>query len=754
MKYLTRALALAASAYASIAIADELHEDHHYSEEIIVSAPFNQKEADTALPINILTDEQLAREVEDTLGGTLKNQIGIHNSSFGPSVGQAVIRGQTGNRVQVLQNSVNNIDVSAASPDHVNGLEPALANKIEVLRGPSTLLYGNAAIGGVVNVIDNRIPESSFDKPTFMIEQSHNTVNEENKTVAKFNASFGGLNLHFDGFTRDNDNVEIKGYAIDEAALELLEDEHGHEEEGEHHDEEEEHHDEDEEHHDEDEHHDEEEELTNTKGFIGNSDAESEGYTFGASFSGDRGFIGFSISEIENDYGLPPGSHGGHHDEHGEEEHHDEDEEEHHDEDEEHHDEDEHGEEGQEFVRLEVEQTRYDLKGELNFETGFIQNVRGAINYTDYEHQEIEFEGDGTAFLGTTFSNEGYEGRFTLSHAPINNWQGVWGLQFSDTEFSAIGEEAFIPETDSTGYALFLVERLELEDITWELGYRYEYREHDAGASCDRDEGANSLSASVLYDFSESSNLLVAASRSERSPTLEERFSNVQSNGCAPSADPEDWVTHVATGLIEVGNPDLDKEVSTNVEVGFHSHAERLEAELNVYYNQIDDYIYLADGGEFEETPVALYSAEDATFYGIEGRVVYQAFENEYGSLDLSLQGDMVRAEFDNAGDVPRIPPDRIGVGLTWHGSNWTFSTNLTEVADQDQVGVGEFETDGYTLLDAYADIHFKVGQGELLLFAKGSNLLDEEIRTHTSYLKNYAPEPGRGVRVGIRFNY
>ena len=119
MKYLTRALALAASAYASIAIADELHEDHHYSEEIIVSAPFSQKEADTALPINILTDEQLAREVEDTLGGTLKNQIGIHNSSFGPSVGQAVIRGQTGNRVQVLQNSVNNIDVSAAARTQV-----------------------------------------------------------------------------------------------------------------------------------------------------------------------------------------------------------------------------------------------------------------------------------------------------------------------------------------------------------------------------------------------------------------------------------------------------------------------------------------------------------------------------------------------------------------------------------------------------------------------------------------------------------
>ncbi|MBO6564075.1 MAG: TonB-dependent receptor, partial [Pseudomonadales bacterium] len=515
--------------------------------------------------------------------------------------------------------------------------------------------------------------------------------------------------------------------------------------------------------HDEDEHHDEEEELTNTKGFIGNSDAESEGYTFGASFSGDRGFIGFSISEIENNYGLPPGAHGGHHDEHGhddDEEHHDDDEEhhddeeEHHDEEEGHHDEGEHEEEGEEFVRIDMEQTRYDLKGELNFDSGFIQKVRGAVNYTDYEHQEIEFEGDGTAFIGTTFANEGYEGRITMNHAPINNWQGVWGLQFSDTEFSAIGEEAFIPEIDSTGYALFLVERLELEDITWELGYRYEFREHDAGMSCDRDEGANSLSASLLYDFSEASNILVAASRSERSPTLEERFANVQSSSCSVATDPEEWVTHVATGLLELGDPDLDKEVSTNIEFGFHSHSERLETELNVYYNQIDDYIYLADGGEFEETPIAVYTAEDAAFYGLEGKVVYQAFENEYGSLDLSLQGDLVRAEFDSAGDVPRIPPDRIGVGLTWHGSNWTFSTNLTEVADQDQTAIGEFETDGYTLLDVYTDIHFKVGQGELLLFAKGSNLLDEEIRNHTSYLKNYAPEPGRGVRVGLRFNY
>ena len=724
MRISRNALILAVSAAVSPAFADkDRHDEYHYDEVIVVSAPFQKSEADTALPVTVLTGERLAKEVEDTLGATLKNQIGIHSTSFGPNVGQAVIRGQSGNRVQILQNSVANIDVSAVSPDHTNGLEPALASQIEVIRGPSTLLYGNGAIGGIVNVIDNRIPESGFDQPAFMIEQSHNTVSEENKTVAKFNTSFGSLNLHFDGFTRDNDDVEIDGYAIDEAALEFEEE---HDEEGEEH---------------------EDEEIMNSKGYISNSDADSDGYTFGASFSGDEGFIGVSVSEISNEYGLPGGTHG-HEDEHEDEEHEGEEHEG------EEHDEEEHEDEGQEFVRINLDQTRYDMKGELRFDSGFIQNIRGSVNYTDYEHQEIEIEGDGSAFIGTEYSNEGYEGRFTMAHAAVGGWNGVVGMQFSDSEFSALGEEAYIEETDSTGYALFLVERLEAEELTWELGYRYEYLETDPGASCDRDENTSSISASVLYDLNEESNIMFAASRSERAPTLEERYSNVQTAGCAVSTDPEDWVTHVATGMLELGDPNLDKEVAMNVELGFRKHRGPLTGEFSVYYNKIDDYIYLADVGEFEETPVGQYTAEDATFYGLEGSLVYTALTNQHGELDLSLKGDMVRADFDNSGDIPRIPADRIGVGFTWHAAHWSASIDLTEVMDQDHAAVGESETDGYTMLDIYADYHFDLGNSDLLVFAKGTNLLDEEVRNHTSFLKNYAPEPGRGVRVGIRFNY
>ena len=296
--------------------AEEVH-DEDTLQEIVITAPFEESEAETALPIGILTGEALQEKMGNSLGDTLKNEIGVNNASFGTGVGQPIIRGQTGGRVTILQNGVGVTDASNLSPDHANSTEANLANRIEVVRGPSTLLYGSGAIGGVVNVIDNRVPESLVEETQFVIQQSRNSVNDENKTIVRLDASAGNIAFHLDAFRRESDNVEIKGFAVDEFAVETLEElVHEHLEEEHHDDDEEEHHDEDEE-----EHHDEDEEFENTNGFIGNSDSESDGGTVGFSWVGNRGFIGFSVNELNNNYGLPPGahSHG-----HGEEEHEDE----------------------------------------------------------------------------------------------------------------------------------------------------------------------------------------------------------------------------------------------------------------------------------------------------------------------------------------------------------------------------------------------------------------------------------------------
>ena len=463
----------------------------------------------------------------------------------------------------------------------------------------------------------------------------------------------------------------------------------------------------------------------------------------GTSISGERGFIGISVAALDSNYGLPGGTHG-HHDEEHDDEHEDD------------LGDDEHGEEeeGEEFVRIDMEQTRYDLKGEYRFESGFLERFQASINYTDYEHLELEIEPDGSAIVGTVYNNEGYEGRFTATHNQIGHLQGVWGLQLYSTEFSALGEEAFIPRADSTGFALFAIERIDADRMSWEFGYRYGYNKTDPEESCERDESTHSLSASMLYDLNSDSNIMIALSSSERAPTLEERYSNVQISGCAASSDPEELIAHVATGRLEIGDANLGKEKASNIEIGFRQHSGKLTGEFSVYYNEISDYIFLNDSGEFEEQTISSYAAEDATFYGVEGRLAYETLQSKYGELDLSLQADLVKASFDTGGDVPRIPPARLGIGVAWHATAWSLNLKLTEVFDQKDAAVEEFETEGYTALELYADYHIDLSSGELLFFAKGSNLLNEEIRNHTSFLKNFSPEPGRGVRLGVRYTY
>ncbi len=725
---------LLATAHAGAVSAQSARETHTEEslQEIVVTAAFADSEAETALPIGVLTGEELAEKVSNSLGDTLKNEIGVNSASFGTGVGQPIIRGQTGNRVSVLQNGVGVTDASNVSPDHANGVEAVLANRLEVVRGPSTLLYGSGAVGGVVNVIDNRVPETLMDAPEFIIQQSRNSVNDENKTVVRLDASAGNFAFHLDAYTRENDNVEVPGLAVDESAVERLEElvaEHlAHEHAGE-------------EIHDEEAGH-ADEAFDNSNGFIGNSDSEADAGTLGFSYVGDNGFIGFSANRLESNYGLPPGAHAH---AHGEEEHLDE-----------HVEEQAEAHEEVEFVRIDMESTRYDLRGMVSFTNSWVDNIRGAIGVTDYQHAEVEFFEAGGSGIGTLYSSEGSEGRFTLEHIPVGNWSGVWGLQFTDSEFSAAGEEAFIPRSDIGSLGLFAVERFTQGNLTAELGFRFEDNDVDPVGRCGFDGSATSLSGSVLYDMDAESNVLFGLSRSERAPTVEELYSNTDAATCAAYADAENFVLHAATNLLEIGNPNLSEETSQNVEFGYRKHSGAWTGEVSAYYNAIDDYIFLdLTGAEHEGQAIASYLARDAIFRGLEAEISFTLMERGATSLVLGLFGDLVDAEFDSDGNVPRIPAAKVGGELRYFGPNWTMHLHLTRVDDQDDVGELELGTAGYSLLSLYVDYHWDFGaDSELKVFVRGDNLLDEEVRNHASFLKNYAPEPGRGVTLGLRFEY
>ncbi len=694
-------------------------------EEIIVSTPFEQSAAQTALPVGSLSGEELREKLGNTLGETLRNEIGITSASFGPGIGHPVIRGQSGNRVSVLSNGVGVTDASNQSPDHAEGIEAALADRLEVIRGPATLLYGSGAVGGVVNVIDGRIPDRLVSAPEFFVEQSHNSVSNENKTVLRLDSAAGAMAFHLDAFSRENDNVEIPGFALDVAALEATEELlHGEEELAE-------------------EHEEHEEEFINSNGFIGNTNSEAEGGSLGLSWVGDRGFFGVSVNSLNNNYGLPLGTHSGAHEEHAEdvdagvvEDGHD------------------HGD--LEFVRIDMEKMRYDARGRLNLSSGTFNALDFSLGLTDYEHREVETFADGDQEVGTRFNNEGIEGRITLSHEHSESRSGVWGLQMTETDFAAIGEEAFIPESNVSSLGLFGVERYTRGRLTGEFGVRHEWNDVEASSLCGNSENALSVSASALFDISEAGNMHLGWSRSQRTPTVEELYSNVDAITCQTYADPEALTLHAATNLLEIGNSELSKETASNFEVGYRQHTGPLTGQFSAYYNQISDYIYLdIVGEEFEGQQIARYLARDATFSGVEGEVSFALLEGVNTTLEMTVFGDFVHARFDAGGNVPRIPPAKFGAELRLFGSNWSAHLHATRATEQDRTGATELPTDAYTLLSLYADYHFDIGaNSEFKVFARGNNLLDEEVRNHTSFLKNYAPEPGRGVVLGIRFDY
>ncbi|MFK7977879.1 MAG: TonB-dependent receptor [Halioglobus sp.] len=686
-------------------------------EHVLVSVPIHKKTSETALPVTVLSGETLRRAVSSTIGETLADMPGVASASFGPGVGRPVIRGQQGARAITLNNGIAAADVSSLSPDHAVSVEPMLAESIEVLRGPSTLLYGGGAIGGVINVVDNRIPRAAIEGVQGAVEYRNDSATSMDTAVVKLEAGTGDFAFHFSGTARDFDNQDIPGLAIDEAAVEEQEELLG----GEH----------DEEH--------EEEELENSDGFIDNTDGDAENFTLGASYQfGERGFIGFAYNSFETEYGIPPGSHG-HEEEHGDEEHEDE---EHEDEE---HEGEEHSEEEEEIIRIDLKQERYDAQLHYHdLAPGLIDVARAFLTYTDYEH--VELEGDE---VGTRFERETWEGRLELVREADDH--SVVGVQWRADEFVATGEEAYVPQTDSLEWGLFYIQDFHADDWQFEIGARADWVERDPqalGASSE-DFTSFSYSGAGIYTIDPSWSLGLALSRSERAPATEELFSNFGNAG-------EGLVTHAATAAIEVGDPNLDQESSVNADISLKWQQDDAWAEVTVFYNVFQDYIFLLNTGtDVDETPVYAYEQDDAEFYGIEIDSSFALAEVANGALALSVFGDMITAEFDNAGDVPRLPPRRLGAQLTWTGNALGAYLRVVDADDQDNPGNFETDTDGYTRWDAGVDYRVALSSDvELLAFLKWKNISDEEIRLSTSFLRNYAPQAGESVEAGIRFTF
>jgi iron complex outermembrane receptor protein len=678
-------------------------------DKVVISAhSFDQGQDEMAQPATLLTDEDLNRQRATSLGETLSAQPGIHNSSYGSSVGRPVVRGMSGARVKVLQDGIDTLDASTISPDHGVNADAQSATKIEVLRGPATLMYGSGAFGGVVNVVDERIP-TGLAQPSTNIRVQYDTVNK-GKTAAMNHSDSVDLSSGNEVHWR----VSASHFRSDEYELPELA-EHDEHEEGE-----------TEEAHDE----------HATEETLGNSDSSySNNLTLGSSYAFPSGYVGIALSESKSEYGLPGHVHEEEHVE-GEtaEEH------------------EQHESEG---ARIEMRQRRIDLDSRFDQPLEGIDSVKFRIGFNDYRHDEIE---DGV--VGTKFRRKGFEGRSEVLLAPVDSLfqtklsQAV-GIQFSQDTFKAVGEEAVVPKTDSSLVGVFWLGKTKVSDWGIELGARLEQaklspsKPDSINPICEteglnaeqyknKDFDTHSLSLGLVRDLnfagSQGWQLVGSLTSAQRAPATEELFS------CG---------AHAATQTFDVGNPNLKVEEALNIEVGVRKTKGQLTTALNLYQNNISDFIY-AQNANREVDGFGQYNVvqQDATFVGGELDVAFQLIEG----LTLTGMADRVRAN-----DLPRIPADRIGLGFEASSmalfstqSDWMLFGQWQQIQKQDQVADNEEVSLGYDLLSLGVTYQAMLANNEYRIDLKANNLFDEEVRQHTSFVKEQAPQPGRNVSLAL----
>ena len=686
MSFPKNILTLSILAVASVSVFASEHEQATMLDTIRIKAhPLEQTSKDFAVADTVVDQKRLAQGAV-TIGEALSGETGISSNQFGAGSSRPVIRGQDGPRIKILQNSSENIDVYTLSPDHAVTVDPALAKQVEVIRGPSTLLFGAGTVGGLVNVTDSKLPTAMPEKGyEGNATLRYNTGSDEKLATAGVTLGLGDqVALRVEGLKREANDYIAPDYV-----------------------------------------HEGEKERR-----VDNTFAKGQTVNFGLSWIYDRGFTGISYSNRQDQYGLPGHSHEyeschlhglslhcGEHD-------HDEDGHDHED-----HDQD-HAHEAGPWIDLKSE--RYDVRTELDDPFAGFKKLRAQASYTDYQHDEIEED-----TIATRFKNKGYHGRLELVHNPLGAWEGVIGTQYGQQKLELTGEEAFLAPNTTKKWSVFALEHAQLNDVHVELAARAEKQKIDIDDSSkkDFDGSAFSVSGAANWEFAPNYKLSLVTSHQERLPLAQELYAD---GG------------HFATNTYELGNDQLSKEKSNNVELGFHYDDNTFDYHVHVYHNWFDDYIYAQTLDRYKDFRLVQYAQDKAKFYGAEAEAGYQISP----IYKLSVFGDYVRGKIDND-NAPRVPAGRLGTKLNADfDDHWSGSAEYYHVFQQDKIAAYETDSQSYNMLNlgvAYSGKYSNVS--DYRVFLNANNLLDDQVYQHASFLSTI-PQVGRNFSVGVNFSF
>ncbi len=662
---------------------------------------------------------------QNSIGDALQNEPGIAVRSFGPGSSRPIIRGFDGDRVLILDDGVRTGDLSSQSGDHGVTIDPNSAERIEIVRGPATLLYGSNAVGGLVNIISPQeaMHESMFQGTRAQISTDVGNANAQAGVNVNLQHAEGGLRLWAGGSTRRTGDYDTPEGTIGNSATE----------------------------------------LSNARAGVGYDDGTffaSGGFTF------ERGRYGVPFADE---------FHGGH------DVHDDEDEEE----------EEEEGVEIDLSTRRQV--GRFDV-GLRNLSNRLIEGLRVTMNVIDWGHDELEIE-EGLENIDTSFTNRSYIVRAEFDQRQTERFAGRFGAWTQVRDFEAVGLEALAPRTDLTAMAAFAYEEVDFGPVRVQFGGRIErnsYRAGDrmiglddedhgeededhAGEGEDEDHGEEeegedededhgdedededhgdegfvpipdprdrtflgaSGSIGVHVGIGERSAFVANFTSTHRAPALEELYN---------------YGPHVGNLAFEVGNADLRAEETLGLDVSLRTRGNRVRGELNGYVYDIDGFIF---GDRTEQVldglPVFNFAQGDSRFRGMDARGSVRLGGRAWATLGIGY----VDARLTETNEpLPRIPPLRGTLQLDIPYGDFTVSPQLMYAGRQDAVYRGETETDGYSVLNVIASYTWARQHAAHVLSFTGYNLTNTLYRNHTSFIKDLAPEMGRGIRVGysVRF--
>jgi iron complex outermembrane recepter protein len=612
-------------------------------EQVTVTATGSEETTFNSIQsVTVIGSQELAKKNPVSLGEALDFELGVAKRSFGPGTARPVVRGFDGDRVLVLQDGQRIGALGFQSGDHSEPIDLLGLDRVEVVKGPATLLYGSSAIGGVVNAISAH-------------ESSHEGLRGYITGIGATNNYQGGGSA---GIEYGKGNWLVWGNGGGQRAGD----------------------------------------YNTPLGRVTNSFTRDGNGSGGFGYFG-KGWFSADVSYDNRKYGIPFDP----------------------------------TEAEPEVVFLTPRRTSVQAKGGYRDLDSFVSGGQFSFQYNDYKHDEVASD---TGVINTAFRNKTYlyRGLFDEQrNGRLSGSFGVWGMH---RDYESVGEEALAPPTTQNAFALFTLQTLNFEHAALQFGGRFERNGYNPTGLQQRSFNGFSGAAGFRVPFGGGMAFVANYTHSYRAPALEELYNN------GP---------HPGNATFEIGNPALGRESSDGIDLGLRHSSERVRAEANFFYYNINSFIFLAPTGDFDDgLPVANYTAGDSRFVGTEGRLDVGLTR----SVWLLSSIDYVNAELKTGTPLPRIPPLRGRVGFEAFYKGFRFNPEVIVAQEQNRLFTLETRTPGYKTVNLTASYTIARQHAAQTISFNAFNLNNELYFNHLSFIKGFAPEIGRGARLvyTIRF--